>query len=373
MNTRTPHNGNELGMTIVELMVAVAVGLVLMTIAFSIFLSNKQTAEITEDLGRLQESGRFAVEQLSRDLRMAGHWGCHDGGPDAVVNTLNGAAGGSVFNNSNGIEGFEPGAPVAWRPSGGTDVTASVPLSGIVAGTDAVSIRYMSGAGFNPTTAMAAIDSDLQVVASSGFRQGDVLMVSDCQGAHIFQVTNADAYDTGTLSHTADASMTPGNSTADFTAGGDPRTYGTNAMVARMVSTRYYVANGTNGPVLLRTRLAGSGTSSTEAVDEIAEGVETMQILYGEDTDGDVSRSPDAYRDADNVVNWVNVVSIRVGLLLRTVDEYGTQTDSRRYNVNGTVVCPTGDTDASCTAVRHPVDRRRRRVFETTIVIRNLQ
>jgi len=371
MNTRILHNGNERGMTIVELMVAVAVGLVLMTIAFSIFLSNKQTAEITEDLGRLQESGRFAIEQLSRDLRMAGHWGCHDGGPDVVVNTLNGAAGGSVFNNVNSIEGFEQGT-TAWQPSLGTDVTASVPLSGVVAGTDAVSIRYMSGAGFNPTTAMAAINSNLQVVASAGFRQGDVLMVSDCQGAHVFQVTNANAYDTGTLSHTADPSMTPGNSTADFTAGGDPRTYDTNAVVARMVSTRYYVANGTNGPTLLRTRLAGSGTSSTEVIDEIAEGVETMQILYGEDTDGDVSRSPDAYRDATNVVNWGNVVSIRVGLLLRTVDEYGTETDARRYDVNGTVVCPTGDTDASCTQF-HPLDRRRRRVFETTLVIRNLQ
>lgn len=372
MNTRTLHIGRELGMTIVELMVAVAVGLVLMAIAFSIFLSNKQTAEITEDLARLQESGRFAIDQLTRDLRMAGHWGCHDGGPDVVVNDLNGASGGSVYDNANGIEGFEPGTPVAWQPSTGTDVTASVPLSSVVAGTDAISIRYMSGAGFNPTTAMAAIDSNIQVAAGAGFRQGDILMVSDCQGAHIFQVTNADAYDTGTLSHTADAGMTPGNSTAEFRAGGDPRPYDTDAVVARMVSTRYYVANGTNGPALFRTRLAGGGTSSTVAIDELAEGVETMQILYGEDTDGDVSRSPDAYRDADSVVNWGNVVSVRVGLLLRTVDEYGTETDSRRYNVNGTVVCPTGDTDASCTQF-HSIDRRRRRVFETTLVMRNLQ
>jgi len=64
--------------------------------------------------------------------------------------------------------------------------------------------------------------------------------------------------------------------------------------------------------------------------------------------------------DAANVPNWANVVTVRVGLLMRTVDEYGPVVDETVYTVNGTAVDPVDD-------------RRRRRVFETTLAMRNLQ
>ena len=43
-----------------------------------LFVSNKATYEITNDLSRLQENARFALEAMSFDLRMAGYYGCAD-------------------------------------------------------------------------------------------------------------------------------------------------------------------------------------------------------------------------------------------------------------------------------------------------------
>jgi len=58
------------GLSIVELMVAVTIGLLLMGGAISIFVSNKNTYEITDDLSRLQENARYAIATMARDIRM---------------------------------------------------------------------------------------------------------------------------------------------------------------------------------------------------------------------------------------------------------------------------------------------------------------
>ena len=85
-----------------------------------------------------------------------------------------------------------------------------------------------------------------------------------------------------------------------------------------------------------------------------------MQITFGEDTSG--NRIANVYRDADNVANWDNVVSVKIGLLLRTLDEVrrGNDLDVKTYTVNATTIDPVDD-------------GRYRRVFHTTVLMRNLQ
>ena len=63
---------------------------------------------------------------------------------------------------------------------------------------------------------------------------------------------------------------------------------------------------------------------------ELAEGVEDMQVLYGEDTIG-ADQVPDLYRTADTVVNWNNVVSLQVALLVSSVRERVADADSRTF------------------------------------------
>ena len=63
----------QTGLSIIEFMVAITLGLILLAGITQIFLTNKNTFNITDSLGRLEENGRFAMEILAQNVRMAGY------------------------------------------------------------------------------------------------------------------------------------------------------------------------------------------------------------------------------------------------------------------------------------------------------------
>ena len=95
----------------------------------------------------------------------------------------------------------------------------------------------------------------------------------------------------------------------------------------------------------------------------IGDGVENLQILYGVDTDGDLYANK--YSNATQVTSseWNSVVSVRIGLLLNTVQNVSTEADASTFNLLGTTVPAPGTTDATRFMRRHP--------FTTTISLRN--
>lgn len=79
MKNRDPiHLASQRGFSLVELMVAVTIGLIILAAVSGIFVTSKSTYNTTDSLARLQENARFAVHYLSRDIRMAGFAGCLD-------------------------------------------------------------------------------------------------------------------------------------------------------------------------------------------------------------------------------------------------------------------------------------------------------
>lgn len=60
------------GFSLVELMVAMAIGLFLTLVIAQLFLGSKQSYRTQDDMSRLQENARYAVTLLSRQLRAAG-------------------------------------------------------------------------------------------------------------------------------------------------------------------------------------------------------------------------------------------------------------------------------------------------------------
>ncbi len=375
MSARLLRLSAQAGMTMVELLVAVAVGLVLMSVAVAIFLSNKQTAEITEDLGRLQESARFTVDTMSRNLQMSGYFGCAIS--DSYV--MNELANVGINDISRAVEGLEQGG--TWQPS-----AAAAPAN-IWANTDGVTIRHMSGAQFNPIEDMASNMDTILVEARTGFQENDVLMISDCQSANLFSVSSVTEIDTDgdtgngpeqlrlahALNNTDGTAVNARNTFRREPEGtnSNPPPFKANAAVARLVARRYYI-----GDVSALPGRTGEPSAPALMVDAgggpqvLAEGVEAMQVLYAEDTSdpdddsfhvADCDAMPDGgWITANAVTDWTNVVAVRIGLLVRTTDEYGPDTTPTAHVVNGT-------------NVNTAPDRRRRRVFESTIVLRNQQ
>ena len=65
------------GMTLIEIIDCHIAGLVFVGGILQIFAGSKnQTYRMQENLSRLQENGRFAMNFLAHDIRMAGYWGC---------------------------------------------------------------------------------------------------------------------------------------------------------------------------------------------------------------------------------------------------------------------------------------------------------
>lgn len=103
-------------------------------------------------------------------------------------------------------------------------------------------------------------------------------------------------------------------------------------------------------------------------------GVETMQILYGEDTnnDGIINR----YVPSASVTNWNNILSIRVGLVVRTPNAVSNDASaSKKYNLFGAAyapsdTAPSGDAGSVYTSP-NPGDRRVRLMFTTEFALRN--
>ncbi len=157
---------------------------------------------------------------------------------------------------------------------------------------------------------------------------------------------------TGTLNHnTGVVSQGPGNATQDLS-----KTYEGDAEILRLVTNVYYIGrrnNDPNNPPGLFRKELDDGVVVTE---ELVSGVDNMQVFYGEDSNSD--GTADVYRTADQVVDWSIVVTARLGLLVRTLNYANSEVDTRVYGVLGTLIGPYND-------------RQQRRVFTTTVELRN--
>lgn len=65
-------SGRQAGLTLMEVMVALTIGLVVLLAVGSVYLGSRQTYRVQEDNARLQESGKYALEVIGRSLRQAG-------------------------------------------------------------------------------------------------------------------------------------------------------------------------------------------------------------------------------------------------------------------------------------------------------------
>lgn len=336
------------GLTLVELMVALVIGLILILAIAAVYVSSRQTYRSGEGISRLQESARFAFSFMSRDIRQAGYFGCV-GGAATINNTLNSPTA-AAFDFQRAVNGFDASVGGStWTPSIPTGLTGTITP---VPGSDVVIVRGLFGpalpvrahpGGTPPGSAAILVDS------GNGLEQGDIVLVTDCLGAAVFQITSANPNTSGSLAHNTGAG-TPGNST---TALGREFTDGD---VVRVASFLYFVGTNPAGrPALYRRELSRSGA----AAEELVEGIENLQVSYGVDTDS--NRTVDTYARADEVETagqWDRVVSLRIEMLVQSPED-NVATEAMSYVIGG-----------ASTPYVAP-DRRLRQVYATTITLRN--
>lgn len=334
------------GMTLVELMVGMAIGLFLVTVMGAVYVGSKGTFNAQESTSRLQENGRFAVDLLSADLRMAGFRGCAGqvGGAAAVNNVL-ATPTAQLYNYGRGAAGahYTGGA---WSPLLDPAVSALGPDT---AG-DVFTVYRSSGTAWALTAEMSSGTSALQVSPTANLATGDILVVSDCNGAAVFQATNATP-GAGSIQHlTGVAGVSPGLASATL-----GRAFLQDAEVYRLQSVTYYLA-----PSLRQAGMKSLWSYATPAYElgtqpvELVTGVDQMSVTYGLDTNAD--RAADTFVTADAVTDWTQVVSARLELVLASQDN-NTATTPQPYVFGGVTVTPS--------------DRRMRTVVALVASLRN--
>jgi len=267
---------------------------------------------------------------------------------------------------TNLVEGREKGgaswqtANTNWLPSAESDLDGVITgLDGsdeIANGTDAFTVRGLDFDGYGVTTATAVSATTVTLESSPGFSANQIVAIVDCSGGTLFQVAaattnavvNIDSSDA--LSRSFEAEHLDG-----LGASLSPRQFPTN--LYQFQAYRYYIrpyhaTNNVDGPSLWRVSLTAAGPIN----EEVLPGVDNMQVLYGENTGG--TSLPDIYRDAASVANWDAVTSIKIGLLIRSLDTNGSDQSPTNYLILDKTIAVAND-------------KIRRKVFVTEIKLRN--
>jgi len=414
------------GLSLIELMIAMVIGLILLMGLVQVMSASRAAYQLSTGVARTQENARFAVDFLQRDLRMAGHMGCVNdqshmapespGSTDASRQGMNlwfltkaqrdartfTALSGDTYplRFDMGVQGFEAqntgpkdsvtltdGTPVAgnanqWVPALPAQVAALSPIPG----SDIVVIRYLSRDGVPAALASTsatdytitpeAYGSSVSTVDSSG-----MFALADCQQASVFAADSIDAAGVITASvNGLNKSGLVGDEWSFESTQNKPMLYRAETVV-------YYVGigsgqnvDGTKAPSLFRARaIASGGKVDFTQNEELVEGVDSLQLLYGMDENlpvalprGNIERIRTAANVNTTANNnpsnaqadeWRRVGALQVGLLMRSSDRSASEQAATTPIVLG-VKMQRGANDTRS-------DGHYRSVYETTVVLRN--
>ena len=333
-------------MSIVELMIAMVIGLIVLGGVSQIFLSSRATHRNTQAMSEVQESGRFAFDFIAADLRQIGYKGSCTGQINNLLNESGASYNATRFDMNNPIAGWDSWALMP----GSDDDLLEAQAARYVAGTHVIAVKHSGTpamcAAPNQMTMMRALGntsanaSTISIDCESDIADGTLLMVADAQGCDVFQTRPSG--DTALISRANGGN--PGNKNPNTNNFSHP--YAADMEILRVQSAVYYIGREADNarPALRRILFNQGGDTADE---ELVQGIVDMEITYGIDTDGD--REVDRYVIASLVSNWRNVVSVRVTLISQSA-ETGITGENDRFGNN---------------------ERRLQQVFTSTIALRN--
>lgn len=342
------------GLGLVELMIALAIGAVIMAAVGQVYIGARKTMRATEELSRIQENGRFALYEIAASVRMAGYRGCASAGGTEVNIIADPAPAAALLDPDEAIDG-----------SDSVPANTTIGAKTVRQGTDTLVLRHASAVAIAVADPPGApMNANLKIENNAlGLEQGDVVMVSDCVATDVFRITNNPGGggngggngddDGGTGNGAAGVTLTHAN--GNNTDNRLSRAYGPGAKVTTLEGVRYFVAGTDRTDADGNTIHSLYRESSSTGIDPLVEGVENLQILYGEDTSGDME--VDRFVNRDDVDDITRVVAVRIEVLVAGSSIYRATAETQTFELADETITVT--------------DRRLRKRFGTTISLRN--
>jgi len=318
---RRPPRLRARGFTIIELMIAMLLGLIVIGGVLGVVLIMLQTSRTNAALSEVQSGTRLAFELMAYDIRNARLTGCGNNGRVTNVLDKQGTAWWANWSN-NVFIGYagtqvDPAVAVGTKPADRLDGTDS--LTVLSAADSAMSVNTHDPAG------TFTVNGDIGNLRETG---GDVLIVCDQDHAAIFQTASATKNSPPALS-VLTYTATGGNCSLDLgfpgtcPGGGKPYTFRANSQIAPLSAADWYVgvsqANPPDGSYsLYRLALAYNNSTNTfvPTAQEIVRNVSAtdgMTLSYLQS-----GATPIKFNTADKITDWAKVTAVQVTLTLQS-------------------------------------------------------
>jgi type IV pilus assembly protein PilW len=345
------------GVSLIELMVAMTIGLVLIFGATQVYVNSRNAYVANEGIARMQETARYAMDVIEPDVRMSNFWGLLKGG-------------GVISGQATQTSGAAAVAPGAAANICGTNF--AVDLSTNLQGdNNNYTLSATRQAGCN-----SLIDLDTGVAwNTTPVTTADTLTV---RRASVFTAVSTPNVLQVCTSRVAGRLLSDGSACTPAPVG----------QLSNLIVDTYYVdRNSTElaGLPALRRKTLSSGGVLQFADQEIIAGVEDMQVQFGIDPFGNTGIAA-RYVNPDGVPPTAQIVAVRIWLLVRADTAEGSAfTDTRIYQYGdrlqatgvtgdlnnaasaGMAYQPSLNPDATLTGPRHV----RRLLISRTILVRN--
>lgn len=302
----------QMGLSLVELMVAMLISLILLGGVLQVFLSSKDMYRTNTAVARVQEAGRFATEFIAFDVRQAGYKGECLSEPlnHLKISTLSTGLRNN-YSITPAIQGWDNSKPPYFSNT-----------ERALLNTDSFIVKYagegkeFDAQGTNnaqsPSLGVTVISSDAKGTSAYA---GQLVLLGNSTGCDIFQ--NANNTNASTFQR-AGGNVSPGNNTPGANWS---QSYQNKLSSYIFRSHTYYIRNNETGlPSLARRVPTPTDPSKDFTTEQLVEGIIEMQVTYGIDKDGD--RLADEYVKAgtNNLIvsgsgDWNKVVSARISII----------------------------------------------------------
>lgn len=322
MTFNDSHPLHQRGLSLIELMVAMVIGVVILLAVSQIFINNSRISGEVARTGRQIENGVFALQLLEDEISNAGFWGetnvsASGTAPSPCPSELTGADEAKNLDNAMGY-------PIQPLVTGVGDCVSSIKV-----GTKALALRRAS-------TCPLSDDPDDTCPKYNA-------------ALHYLQVP---ACSTGANVGTPQLQLGKGGLT-----GQTLKCDGTLAPIYRYLSRVYYI---TDNDELARMELGAAGYVTSGA---IVDGIEALHFSYGidSDADGQVDAYVDDLDDDLTEAELANVAAVRIWLVARNQTRSVNYTDTNTYQL--------GNFEYEVPAA---FANQRRQVYSTTVTLRNV-
>lgn len=337
----------QAGLSLIELMISVTIGLLLLSGLVTLFVNTSSAERESRRASQQIENGRYALDVISEDVRLTGYLGAYRKytAPTALPDACETATATMLADIGLPVQGYQA-ASLAVAPSPAASCSTWLSSANLAAGSDILVVRRADTVTVAPGTATSAGDIYLQANPATAALQnggGTTSCTSDAAGAA--------AAITRRCTQPTTADVCPTECAAGTTPAGELRKYDVHIYFVAPCSqpsdgsdicTGGSDDGGNPIPTLKRMELSSASGATTFKIYPIAEGVQFMKLEYGiDDTPTTVNSdtglvgdgSPDRYATTPTLADFTNAVTVRVDLLMRNPQKSQGFIDAKTYNL----------------------------------------